>query len=128
MAVISFSDEDIWLTARWAFKRLFSDINDRFSLEPDVQYTFKKAVALDGLHFDMLEKNRNEILYMIKVTITELIYDETESHRKNLDEKGYSMYREALPELLGYIERFERKSDVENQTKRNSSCPVEKNI
>jgi len=109
MAVVTFADEDIWLVARWAYKKLFSDILDKFSVKPDIQYTFEQAVALDGLHFDLLEDNRNEILYMMKATIIESIEDKTELYRKNLDEKGYKIYREALPELLGYIRKYEDK-------------------
>jgi len=112
VAVVSF-DEDAWLVARWAFKRLFNDIQDKFSIDPDIQYIFEQAIALDGLHFEFRGNNKHEILYMMKATIIELIDDNTESHRKTLDEKGYKMYREALPELLGYIEKYEKK--IENE-------------
>ena len=108
MAVVTF-DEDIWLVARWAFKRLLDDVQEKFDVNPDIQYDFEQAIALDGLHFEFREKNRLEILYMVKVTIIELIDDKTESYRKTLDKKGYHMYREALPELLSYIEKYEKK-------------------
>ena len=70
MAVITFTDKDIWLVARWALKKLFGDIQYKFSVEPDVRFVSSKQ-----LHW--------------------------------MGEIGYKMYREALPELLGYIEKYE---------------------
>ena len=108
MAVsVSFSKEDVWLVANWAFRKLYSDIQDKYSLDPDIQYVFEQAMALGGLSFDLLERNKDKILCMMKSTIIELIDDKKESHRKNLDEEGYRMYREALPEVLGYINKYE---------------------
>jgi hypothetical protein len=111
MAVVSFSGEDIWLVARWAFKKLFSDMQDKFLISPDIQYSFEEAMALDGLHFDLLENNKDEILDIMKATILELTDDDAGLYRKNLDEKGYQMYKGALPELLEYIEKYEGKND-----------------
>lgn len=107
MAVVSFSKTDIWLVARWAFERLFEDINKKYSIDPQIQFEFEQAVALDGLHFELMESEeiKEKILKMMKETIKELIADSSELLRRNLDAKGYKMYRDALPELLGYIER-----------------------
>lgn len=109
--VISFSNEDVWLVARWAFRRLFSDIQDKFSVDPEIQYTFEKADAFGMLDVESLEKNKCKILDMMKSTVIELIDDKNELYRKNLDKEGYRMYREALPELLKYIKNYEGKNE-----------------
>ena len=109
MAAISFSKGEAWVVARWAYCRLFSDILDRFSVDKDIQYTIEQAVALDGISFRLLGNSKFEILFMMKATIIELVDDEIGAYRKSLDEKGYKMYREALPELLKYIEEYEEK-------------------
>ena len=104
---ISFSKKDIWLVANWAFRRLYDDIQERYVLNQDEQYVFEQAMALGGLNFEYLNKSKIKILNMIKNTIIELINDDAGSLRNKLDVKGYSMYREALPELMGYIEEYE---------------------
>jgi hypothetical protein len=53
MAAVSIPHHDPWIVARWAFRRLLeraatlSGEEDKSALE--------QAVALDGLHFDLLE-------------------------------------------------------------------------
>jgi len=108
MAAVSFSKGEAWVVARWAFCRLFGDILDRFSVDSDIQYTIEQAMALDGMSFRLLGKRKFEILSMMKATIIELIDDDIGMNRKDLDEKGYKMYRDALPELLKYIEEYEK--------------------
>ena len=113
--VVSFGEdyEDIWMIANWGFRKLFSDIQDKFPIGSDIQYTFEKAIAFGCLDFDgLVEKDTTEILHMMRATIIELIDDDAGLYRKGLDEVGYRMYRGALPELLSCIEKYESKRGI----------------
>ena len=109
MATISFIKGEAWVVARWVFKRFFSDVQEKFSINPDIQYAFEQAIALDGIHLNLLRKNKSIILYMFKSTIVELINDKGAIYQKDLDVKWYEMYIGSLGELLRYIENYEIK-------------------
>lgn len=42
-----------WIVNRWAFRTL-AERAETFVSDPDDEYKLKQAVALDGLHFDLL--------------------------------------------------------------------------
>jgi hypothetical protein len=112
MAVVSFKNEAGWVVARWAFNRLLEDIEQGESLDVEVVKVFKQARALDGLHLGLIKPSvSRRILYVMRKTVQELLDDTSEMLRKELDEEGYQMYREGLPELLQYIEENEEESN-----------------
>ena len=44
---------ETWIVNRWAFRTL-AERAETFVSDPDDEYKLKQAVALDGLHFDLL--------------------------------------------------------------------------
>jgi hypothetical protein len=54
MAAVSIPHNEPWIVARWAFSRLL-ERTALFVHSGDDRYVLKQAVALDGLHFDLLE-------------------------------------------------------------------------
>ena len=57
MAVISFSarKDEIWVAARWALRELLADVSAQYPDDRQMAEKFKEAVALDGLHLDLLD-------------------------------------------------------------------------
>ncbi len=55
MAAISIPHSDPWVVARWAFRRLLERAAERLHDPADVQ-ALEQAIALDGLHFDLLDQ------------------------------------------------------------------------
>lgn len=109
MAVVSFKEDVGWVVARWAFRRLLEDIEQRNPHDIAMSKEFEQAIALDGLHIGLLEPYfGRRILHAMHGTVQELLDDVSGRLRKELDEEDYQMYREALPELFRYIEQAER--------------------
>ncbi len=61
MAVVSVPHNDPWIVARWAFRRLLERAASGLSQEED-KYQLEQAIALDGLHFDLLEGSQAQRL------------------------------------------------------------------
>jgi hypothetical protein len=61
MAVISIPSQPPWIVARWAFELLADTTLANQSNETDKQ-VLRQAVALDGLHFDLLDAEQSERL------------------------------------------------------------------
>ena len=53
MAVISILGYEPWLVNRWAFRTL-AERAQAFVDDADTEYSIQQAVALDGLHFELL--------------------------------------------------------------------------
>ena len=110
MAVVSFKNEAGWVIARWAFRRLLEDIEQRNPQDTAMSREFEQALALDGLHLGLIEPSLSQkILHAMHRTVQELLDDVSGTLKRGLDEEGYRMYREALPELLRYIEQNEKR-------------------
>lgn len=56
MAAVNIPHYPPWIVARWAFKSLLSRAMTEVSQEDAEVLT--RAIALDGLHFDLLEEDR----------------------------------------------------------------------
>jgi hypothetical protein len=53
MAAVSIPHNDPWIVARWAFRILLQRTSSELGLEED-KSALEQAIALDGLHFDLL--------------------------------------------------------------------------
>jgi len=57
VAAVSIPYHDPWVVARWAFSRLLERASGALSADEDKR-VLEQAVALDGLHFDLLEDDQ----------------------------------------------------------------------
>jgi hypothetical protein len=57
MAVIAVPDNEPVIVARWAFRQLLERLDAEVDAEAD-SYAVKQAIALDGLHFELLEDDQ----------------------------------------------------------------------
>jgi hypothetical protein len=53
VAVVDVPHYEPWLVNRWAFRTL-AERAETFAVGPDDRYTLRQAVAVEGLHFDLL--------------------------------------------------------------------------
>ncbi len=113
MAIVSISKEKGWLVARWAFKRFFEDLLLNHPGDDVFRYEVKQAMALDGLHLDLVETNlREELCHAIISTARATLKGGAPGLRwdEGLDADGQVMYRSAVGDLLQMIEEFQRGS------------------
>ena len=54
MAVVSIPNYEPWIVARWVFHELLEPALELVDLEED-RYAIQQAMALDGLHFELIE-------------------------------------------------------------------------
>lgn len=57
MAVINVPGHEPWIVARWALEELVDEAKPELA-DPDDVFALDQAVALDGLHFDMIEPDQ----------------------------------------------------------------------
>jgi hypothetical protein len=57
MAVISVPRSEPWVVARWAFREVLEHVLDKLDDELDIRAT-EQALALDGLHLNLLPKDQ----------------------------------------------------------------------
>ena len=59
MAAVSIPHNDPWIVARWAFGRLLDQTAKSLARQED-RRVLEQAKALDGLHFDLLDREQAE--------------------------------------------------------------------
>jgi hypothetical protein len=108
MAIITFENhERDWLVARWAFRQLFEDVVTQFPDDVEMDQQFRQAIALDGLHFTLLEPDfANRIADRIRCVAMGIlkgtIHSTVTAHYP--DAETPQMYREGLLELVKSID------------------------
>lgn len=109
MAVISFAQTDskIWLVAHWAHRRFLTDVIACFPDDTEMEHQLERAIALDGLHLHMLERDfASRIVKAMRIVASATI-NGTEMPclrwKEGLDDEGQQMYREGISGLLRLI-------------------------
>jgi len=100
MASISLPEIEPWVVARWAFRRLLTTVQTRFSDDAALVQQLEASMAIDGLHLDLLEP---ELACRMRAALLAVV-DETvngggRSSTLHSDPEADRMYVEALAEL-----------------------------
>lgn len=101
MAIISFLPGDSWIVARWAFRLIMerasiaANSEDRFALH--------QAIALDGLHFDLVEAGQASRLAMAIESAARQLHSELD--RSEDDDPRDREFAGALTRLLSLLHR-----------------------
>ena len=114
MAVIGFSNGSGWVVARWAFRRFLEDIALYCSNDVEIMNEIEQAIALDGLHLDLLNPALlKRLINAINNTAIMTIQEKPDKYMKmkNFDKESYKMYISAIEDLKGYI-----KKEIEEST------------
>lgn len=94
MAVVQVPNYEPWIVARWAFRALAErtiTLLDR----PEDEVALRRAVALDGLHFSLMETNQSGRLAIAVAWAADQLRDEYRSGSDPRDPE----FSEALGEL-----------------------------
>ncbi len=116
MAAITFSTDKAWVKARWVVTRLLRDVLTYDPTDRVLQHAIQQAIALDGLHFALLEEPlRHRLLDLLRRTIdkTILFPDSTDLHwKQGLDPLSQKAYIEAVQELSAMLDQVGPKAVV----------------
>jgi len=113
MAVIAFarSEKGTWLAARWAHNRFLNDIIARRPDDAVVAQIMHRAIALDGLHLDLLYEEDKALADKIKTLMRDVAVDIVEGKdrpslcwRHGLSEADQRMYVQSIKDLLQIID------------------------
>ena len=92
-----------WALARWAFQRLLTTTQGRFSGDAALVQELEASKALDGLHVDMLAPElASRVRSALRTVGEETLQDAGpgEGATGRTDPEGDRMYAEAIAELL----------------------------
>ena len=112
MAVIGFHYPDQgWVAARWAFRQILDDVVSQFPDDFEMKHQFEQAIALDGLHLDMLaievaDKIAGRICHVATGILNGSIHSSVKEHYP--DSATQEIYREGLRSLVKSLECMDR--------------------
>jgi hypothetical protein len=108
MAVIGFRYPDQgWVVARWAFRQILDDVASQFPDDHQMKQQFEQAIALDGLHLDLLSPEvADKIADCICRVATGILNGSIHSTVTDRypDARTPEMYREGLLSLVRSLE------------------------
>lgn len=88
MAVVAVPYYEPWIVARWAFDLLMSRLLDSCTVDDDREVV-QRAVALDGLHFDLLAyEQRARLAESLAAAADQLRFDLEEGRTEVPDREG----------------------------------------
>ena len=109
MPAITFSnDEDSWVVARWVFCGYLDYVHGEVSHESDLAQIVEEAMALDGLHLSLLERNIAERLAPVLLRVASDVVAGKRAARvegRVLDTKSQAQFQEAVDNLRAMLWR-----------------------
>lgn len=100
MAAVSIPHNDPWIVARWAFRRLMERTAFALSREDDKR-AVEQALALDGLHFDLLDPQQaRRIARAMEVAADELRLELVTNDQTDLRDTEFAEALAVLEMLL----------------------------
>ena len=109
MPAITFSnDEDSWVVARWVFCGYLEHVHGEISYDSDLAQIVEEAMALDGLHFSLIERNIAERLAPVLLRVANEVVAGKRAARvegRVLDTKSQAQFQEAVADLRAKLWR-----------------------
>jgi hypothetical protein len=106
---IGFQGKDVWFKANWVVGQFFDDVRKKFHLNKEENNELELGLAFNGMNFRRMQPvMRKRLMHIMKETALDLVNDNEGRYKdKVFNDENYTIYRNAFPELLEYIEKYE---------------------
>ncbi len=106
MPAISFNSRQAWVVARWAFSAYMAHVRDEVHNDPVLLKTLDTALALDGLHLSLEDRNITDRLTPILLRVADEVVEGLRPGRVGahaLDQKSQEQFQEAVRGLREFL-------------------------
>lgn len=108
MGIISFGEypTDDWSVARWAYRGYLEHVRERVQGDSELEFCIDQAIALDGLHFPLLDEQIiGRLAPILRRVADEVVTGQLEACVEGsvLDERSQIQFRQAVGELRALI-------------------------
>ncbi len=97
-----------WVVARWAYCGILEHVQEEVREDYDLHYCVEEAIALDGLHLDLLESGLTSRLVSVLLRVANEVVAGSRAVRvdgRTLDEPSQAQFRKSVGDLRSLLQR-----------------------
>jgi hypothetical protein len=100
MGVVAVSKDQQWFAPRWAFNSMLAGAIQNSAGSDELSYVFEQAMALDGLHFELLEPR---LVSLVRNALAKAANAARHGKGRLLDGATQAQYQKLAGELASLI-------------------------